>query len=102
MSKADLVADLVAEIEEFVAKTADERIADALVDDFAASVRRLHPCKATATMALTALVRSLIPDDATQGVWLAAFASMVADIKIKRHDDGSPVLHDRMQGGMLQ
>lgn len=90
----DTFSQLVDEIDAHIAKRGDEKLALELVGRFSANVRELRPSTATAFMALAMLVRSAVPEDETQAVWLTAFARAVADIEIVRHPDGSPVLHE--------
>ena len=90
----DAFSRRVDEIDALVAKQGDEKLALELVGRFSADVRELRPSTATAFMALAMLVRSAVPEDETQAVWLTAFARAVADIEIVRHPDGSPVLHE--------
>ncbi len=89
---------LVADLAECVARTANQKVAHELIGRFSADVKELRPNKGTAFLALAMLVRSVVPEDESQIVWLTALARAVADFEIVRHPDGSPVYQGETPG----
>lgn len=92
----------VDQIEDEIARGADSRQAQALVDSFAMTLRAVSPSTETAIAALAALARGIIPDDGRHpALWMTAFVRIAASFQVDRRPDGSPVYVDETLG-MLQ
>lgn len=84
---------LVDELDESIARVADEAQAKVLIDRFAAALNEVCPSTATSVVALAALVRGILPGDQPLKVSLTSFARIVASLEVVSHPDGSPVYH---------
>lgn len=99
----DPFSKLVDQIEDEIADGANSEQAQAIINDFAMTLRAVSPSTETAIAALASLFRGIIPDDGRHpALWMTAFVRIAASLSVIRHPDGSPIYVDETIQEVLQ